>query len=63
MISYTIYFRQYSVGEERSAVLPERQAAAAAKAMGQTGKELQLYYRDDGSEGSVQAGWIPREQG
>lgn len=63
LISYTIYFRQYSVGEERSAVLPERQAAAAAKAMGQTGKELQLYYRDDGSEGSVQAGWIPREQG
>ncbi|MDY3013797.1 MAG: hypothetical protein SOR61_01105 [Evtepia sp.] len=63
LISYTIYFRQYSVGEERSPVLPERQVAAAAHAMGQTGKELQLYYRDDGGKGAVQAGWIPRDQG
>ena len=63
LLSYTIYFRQYTAGEETSAVLPERQAAAASQAMGQAGKELQLYYRDDGGTASVQVGWIPREQG
>jgi hypothetical protein len=60
LISFDIIFRQYAVTETPSAVPPERQAAAAAEAQGQMGKELQLCHRDDGS-GLTKALWTVRE--
>ncbi|MBR2490300.1 MAG: hypothetical protein IKB65_02325 [Ruminiclostridium sp.] len=62
LTSFEITFRQYTATETHSAVPPERQAAAAAEVQGQTGKELQLCHRDDGS-GLTQALWTVREAG
>ncbi|MBR5534987.1 MAG: hypothetical protein IKU62_09115 [Ruminiclostridium sp.] len=62
LISFEIIFRQYDSTETPCAVPPERQAAAAAEAQGQTGKELQLCHRDDGS-GLTRALWTVREIG
>ena len=60
LTSFEIVFRQYSAAETFGAVPPERQAAAAAEAQGQAGKELQLYHLDDGV-GQTRALWILRE--
>lgn len=62
LLSFEIRFRQYQRQETAAPVMPERQAAAAAATMGQTGKELLVCYRDDGS-GQVTAVWRLREQG
>ena len=40
----------------------KRQAAAAAVAMGQTGKELQLCYLDNGTTPEIAADWTVRER-
>lgn len=61
--SFEICLRQYQATETTCAVLPVRQAAAAAEAMGQAGKELQLCYRDDGSGDRLSAVWVVREPG
>ena len=45
-----------------SRLFPERQAAAAAVAMGQTGKELQLCYLDNGTTPEIAADWTVRER-
>ena len=42
--------------------LPERQAAAAVTSLGQTGKELQLCYRDDDTTPEITADWTVRER-
>lgn len=62
LVSFEIIFRQYQAAETPCAVPPERQAAAAAEAQGQGGKELQLCHRDDGS-GLTKALWTVRELG
>lgn len=59
--SYEICLRDYQATEERCAIPPLRQAAAAAAAAGQAGKELQLCYRDDGGD-QVRASWAVRVQ-
>lgn len=61
LLSYEIFLRDYQATEERCAIPPLRQAAAAASAAGQGGKELQLCYRDDGGD-QVRAGWAVRVQ-
>lgn len=61
LVHYEISLRDYEPLEEHCAVPPLRQAAAAAAAEGQGGKELQICYRDDGGE-RVQAGWAVRVQ-
>ena len=63
LTSFEICLRQYQGTEASCAILPETQAAAAADAMGQKGKELQLCYRDDGSSDAISAGWTVREPG
>ena len=63
LTSFEICLRQYQGTEKSCAILPETQAAAAAAAMGQKGKELQLCYRDDGSSDEISAGWTVREPG
>ncbi len=63
LTSFEICLRQYQGTEETCAILPEAQAAAAAEAMGQGGKELQLCYRDDGSSDEIFVGWTVREPG
>ena len=62
LVSFEIIFRQYDSTEAPCAVPPERQAAAAAEAQSQVGKELQLCHRDDGS-GLTKALWTVRELG
>ncbi len=62
LISFEIIFRQYEATDTPCAVPPERQAAAAAEVQGQTGKELQLCHRDDGS-GLTRVLWTVREAG
>lgn len=60
LTDYEICLRKYETAEGTCAVLPQRQAMAAAEAMGQRGRELQLCYRGN-SEGRVTAGWAVRE--
>ncbi|MGM9577859.1 MAG: hypothetical protein ACI3VS_00610 [Evtepia sp.] len=60
--SFEIRLRQYEKADQLCAVLPLRQAAAAAGALGQSGKELQLCCRDDGS-GQTSTAWVVREPG
>lgn len=60
--SFFLYLRQYTLADRSQQVLPERQAAAAADALGQTGKELQLCYPDDGTATELAAEWIVREE-
>lgn len=56
---YTLRFRGYEETAERSLLLPERQAAAALDALSPEGRELLLYYSDNGGD-TVQAGWVAR---
>ena len=60
VMAYTILLRSYQATEEPCALLPVRQAAAAAAAMGRQGTELQLVYPDDGGD-RVSAVWTVRE--
>lgn len=60
LTGFTIYLREYDLTEQSRGVLLESQAVAAATAMGQTGKELQLYYPDTGGA-TLTAGWSIRE--
>lgn len=55
---FSIMLRSYTATGTQSAVLPERQAAAAVSAMGARGQALTLVYEDSGSVGTVQCGWI-----
>ena len=58
--AYTILTRSYSDTDQTCPLLPVRQAAAAASAMGRRGAELQVVYQDDGGQ-QVLAGWTVRE--
>ena len=58
--AYTILLRTYVATEESSTLLPVRQAAAAAAAMGRQGAELQVVYPDNGGD-RVSAVWTVRE--
>lgn len=58
--AYTILLRSYTETEETCTLLPVRQAAAAAAAMGRQGSELQIVYPDEGGE-QVSAIWTVRE--
>ena len=58
--AYTILVRSYTDAGEDCPLLPVRQAAAAAAAMGRRGAELQVTYQDDDS-GQVSASWTVRE--
>lgn len=60
LAGFTVYLRAYTPAERSRGVLTETQAAAAAAAMGQTGKELQLCYLD-GDSPELVAGWSVRE--
>ena len=60
LISYTILLRSYEPSQLRQPLLPTRQAAAAASAMGRRGAELQVLYRDSGND-QVNAGWAVQE--
>ena len=56
--AYEFVLRQYQDSGERTALLPEAQAAAAMDSLGQSGQELVLCYFDQGGEAqTVQAGW------
>lgn len=57
---YTILMRSYADSELLCPLLPVRQAAAAASAMGRRGAELQVTYQDDGNQ-QVVASWTVRE--
>lgn len=61
LTSFTICLRTYTDTGRVQQALPERQAAAAAAAMGQAGKELQLCYLDDGAASELSAAWTIRE--
>ena len=61
LMSFTICLRQYTGTDQTTQALPERQAAAAASALGQAGKELQLCYLDTGTGEMVTADWTVRE--
>ena len=58
--AYTILLRSYEATEEFCSLLPVRQAAAAAAAMGRQGAELQVVYPDDGGD-RISAVWTVRE--
>ena len=58
--AYTILTRSYSDTGETCPLLPVRQAAAAAAAMGRQGAELQVTYQDGGGT-QVSASWTVRE--
>lgn len=58
--AYTILSRSYVAEEETCPLLPVRQAAAAASAMGRRGAELQVVYQDVGNQ-KVLASWTVRE--
>ena len=58
--AYTILLRSYEATEESCSLLPVRQAAAAAAAMGRQGAELQVVYPDDGGD-RISAVWTVRE--
>lgn len=60
LTGFTIYLREYTPTGETRGVLLERQAAAAAAAQGQTGKELQIYYPDNAAS-ELLPGWSVRE--
>lgn len=62
LTEFTISLRTYTQTDQAQRALPERQAAAAAAAGGQAGKELQLCYVDGGSDGQVAASWQVREK-
>lgn len=59
--SFVIYLRQYEATDRVQQALPERQAAAAADAIQQVGKELQLNFLDDGTTPELVIGWTVRE--
>lgn len=61
LVSFELCLRRYEETPETCAVLPLRQAAAAADSLGQQGKELQLCYTDPGGSGPITAGWFVRE--
>ena len=61
LMSFTICLRRYTGTDQNLQALPERQAAAAASALGQAGKELQLCYLDTGTGEMVTADWTVRE--
>ena len=61
LMSFTICLRRYTGTDQTLQALPERQAAAAASALGQAGKELQLCYLDTGTGEMVTADWTVRE--
>ncbi|MDF2838598.1 MAG: hypothetical protein K0S60_301 [Evtepia sp.] len=54
---FTIHVRQYTNTDEKAVVLPEKQAAAAAKKLEQQGKELLLTYLDSGEKLRISANW------
>ena len=58
--AYTILTRSYEAGDRLCPLLPVRQAAAAASAMGRRGSELQVTYQDDGGQ-QAEASWTVRE--
>ena len=60
--AFSVCLREYTLTERSQQALPERQAAAAAVAMGQTGKELQLCYLDNGTTPEIAADWTVRER-
>ncbi len=60
LVSYEIFLRDYAQTEQRCAIPPLRQAAAAAQTMGQGGRELQVCYQDSGEE-YIYAHWAVRE--
>lgn len=62
LTDFSIHLRRYEKDDGTSVILPQRQAAAAAEAMGQSGKELRLCYQDSGN-GLVSANWTVRETG
>ena len=62
LTSFTICLRTYTATDRTQRALPERQAAAAVTALGQTGKELQLCYRDDDTTPEITADWTVRER-
>ena len=57
--AYELRMRYYTaLGETSDPLLPETQAAAALSALGYTGRELRLCYRDSGSgETTLSASW------
>lgn len=58
--AYTILMRSYEATAQTAPLMPARQAAAAASAMGRRGAELQVAYQDMG-EALVSASWTVRE--
>lgn len=56
--AYDMTLRQYQDTGERTALLPEAQAAAAMDSLGEAGGALRLCYFDQGGESqTVEAGW------
>ena len=59
IIDYTLRFRRYEETAEHSLLLPERQAAAALEALSPEGRELVVFYTDNGGD-TVEADWAAR---
>ena len=59
IIGYTLRFRRYEETAEHSLLLPERQAAAALEALSPEGRELVVFYTDNGGD-TVEADWAAR---
>lgn len=60
LVSFEVRLRQYQATEETGSILPEVQVVAAAAALDQEGKELRLYYWDEGEETDIAPGWAVR---
>lgn len=63
LTAFELHLRRYEQTQDTCAILPHRQAAAVAETMGQSGKELQLCYTDDGAGSPVTADWVVRDGG
>lgn len=55
---FTIHVRQYTSTDEKSVILPEKQAAAAVNKLEQQGKELLLAYLDSGEKLRISSNWM-----
>jgi hypothetical protein len=58
---FTIHVRKYTSTDEKVVILPEKQAAAVVKVLGQEGKELLLVYPDSGGTLRISASWVTHE--
>ena len=57
--AFSVCLREDTLTERSQQALPERQAAAALEALSPEGRELVVFYTDNGGD-TVEAGWTAR---